>query len=1488
MVKKRNLKKALAAVLAMTMCLSCGITGVAADSGPKEETIYSVTLEDSEYGTLSFRDNDDRVMDFSEGDKVELTVAANEGYVPNGITITDEDGQAVDEIMGTDDTEFSFNMPAANLKVTPAFAEKTSDNKIADQEVSDENAPQFDMSMFSEKELEKLTEQAEENIGTYESSSTDFSPIQTFSLSNGQPDKTAYIVEGEQINYGGWFTHRFTADGQTAYCAEPNVNSPGTGTLTAYEIDNNPLLRTAILCAPGGPLDGKIDGFPHGSIYYDENPSVVDGNRYQNAHAAIAYIYTGDLTGLSSSYSQGIRNMVQLVQNVANNTGNGYGSGYGVDDLSKYTCYIAINGLQDIVWCEESPTGFAQLQKSSANTSITDGNGCYTLEGAQYGVYSDSACANQVATLTTDAAGNSNTVELDAGTYYVKETKAPTGYATDGNTYTINVQSNQTSVLKVSDQPTNDPAAIEIIKIDQETGDMTTQGAASLAGAQFTINFYAGYYDKDTLPEEPTRTWVIETKAATYNDGSIHYITGLANEYKVSGDEFYYVGNNNPVLPLGTVTIEETKAPNGYNLDGAYLQADGSEEIIEGVYVAQIRQQGDMARLQGGNEYSMSDRVIRGDFEFTKKDEENKEAMANIPFEITSNTTGETHKIMTDENGYYSSASSFNPHTQDTNGGKATSGLWFGLNADGENVEVNDEYGALPYDTYTIEELECEANADKNLFKGTLTVSREGFTIDMGTIENPDLFIQTTAKDEESGNHYSLADEEVTIIDEVSYVGLDRGEEYRLVGTIMNKGTNSAVLDKDGNPITSEITFTPKTAEGTEEVEFTFDATDLAGTDVVVFEDLYLGSELVTSHRDINDDGQTIHFPEIGTKAIDSETETNVTKADKEIVLKDTVEYHNLPIGKKFVLEGTLMDKETGEPIKDANGDLVTAETTFTPETSDGIVEVEFKFDGSNLAGQTIVVFEELSRGDKTYAVHTDINSEEQTSYIPKIGTMALDDETGIQNSYADGQITIVDTVEYENLIPGKTYIMTGELIDKATGEVVEARIGTIQDAVTEIPDGAQAVTIPAGESVYIAEGNDSVAPGFYVKGDDGYTAVGSEDVTEIPEELISWSGSYAKDMEGYILDGELHVNEAPKAEMSEDKEKVTAKTTFVPEEANGTVEVTFIFDGTGMEGKTFVVYEDLLMDIGKEEPVSVAEHKDIDDEGQTIYVPEIGTKAEDSETGTHDSMADKEVTIVDHVSYENLIPGKEYEVSGVLMDKETGEALLIDGKEVTAETTFIPEKPSGTVDITFTFDGSVLAGKTIVASETVTYEGRTVAVHADIEDKDQTIYFPEIGTRASDKADGDKQVTAQKNVTITDEVTFKNLTPGTTYKVVGTLMDKSTGKALLINGKEVTAEKEFTPDKATGTVSLDFTFDGTGLGGKDLVVFEKIYTTDTNIEVANHEDIDDEGQTVTMVTPPKGTVQTGDNRTMYAFAGIGIVLLVAAGGAFGYSRKKK
>lgn len=271
--------------------------------------------------------------------------------------------------------------------------------------------------------------------------------------------------------------------------------------------------------------------------------------------------------------------------------------------------------------------------------------------------------------------------------------------------------------------------------------------------------------------------------------------------------------------------------------------------------------------------------------------------------------------------------------------------------------------------------------------------------------------------------------------------------------------------------------------------------------------------------------------------------------------------------------------------------------------------------------------------------------------------------------------------------------------------------------------------------------------------------------------------------------------------------------------------------------------------------------------------IPELGTTA--SIDGKKEVGATEVVTLEDVVEYKHLVPGKEYTVKGVLMDKATGEPLLIDEKEIRSETTFTPDEPSGSVTVEFTFDARYINEETnIVVFESLYSEDKGLATHADIEDVDQTVTvkIPKIGTKAN--IDGKKEFTANGDITIDDIVSYKNLTAGKEYTISGVLMDKSTGKAFLVDGKEVSSEVTFTPETADGEVTVSFTFDGSAITkDTEIVVFETLYRDKT--EIAVHADIDDKDQTVTIHPQPEPEKpQTGDNSNLGFWIGLGAVAL--------------
>ena len=363
-------------------------------------------------------------------------------------------------------------------------------------------------------------------------------------------------------------------------------------------------------------------------------------------------------------------------------------------------------------------------------------------------------------------------------------------------------------------------------------------------------------------------------------------------------------------------------------------------------------------------------------------------------------------------------------------------------------------------------------------------------------------------------------------------------------------------------------------------------------------------------------------------------------------------------------------------------------------------------------------------------------------------------------------------------------------------------------------------------------------------------TVEGEKEVDPLDKVTLTDTVSYTGLVPGkeYRATGVLMDKETGEKLLVDGKE-ITAETVFVPETKNGGVDVTFIFDATGLHGKEIVVFEDLYR-----ENVLLATHADINDEGQTIKVknPEIGTTA--SFEGEKEIDPLDKVTLTDTVSYKDLTPGKEYRVTGVLMDKSNGKELLINGEKVTAEATFVATEASGSVDVTFIFDATGLHGKGIVVFEDLYRENVLLATHEDINDEGQTVKIknPEIGTKAT--ADGKKEITADK-ITITDVVSYKDLTPGKEYKLTGVLMNKATNDKLLIDGKEITAEATFTPKATTGEVEMTFTFDARELTAEtEVVVFEKLYRD--GIEIAVHADIEDEGQTV-KILPLHGSIMT-------------------------------
>lgn len=310
------------------------------------------------------------------------------------------------------------------------------------------------------------------------------------------------------------------------------------------------------------------------------------------------------------------------------------------------------------------------------------------------------------------------------------------------------------------------------------------------------------------------------------------------------------------------------------------------------------------------------------------------------------------------------------------------------------------------------------------------------------------------------------------------------------------------------------------------------------------------------------------------------------------------------------------------------------------------------------------------------------------------------------------------------------------------------------------------------------------------------------------------------------------------------DGNPVTASKTFKPKQRSGEVELQFAFDGSLLAGEDVVAFESLVSG-----GVEVAAHADIDDEGQTVRLVGIGTTATDKADGDKLVTGD-DITIVDEVAYEGLTPGAEYTLEAALMDAETGDPVTVGGKQVAGTATFAPDEADGVQAVELAFDGTGFGGKGVVVFEKLFAAGVQLAAHEDLSDEGQTVTVVEIGTKLTDAEDGD-QVVASGKVKLVDTVEYKGLVPGETYTANGTLVDKSTGEALVdAGGNPVTATAEFAPKAAEGVVEVAFEFDAPHLEeGAALVAFERCLDAKGSV-VAVHEDIDDEGQTVVVDNP--------------------------------------
>jgi len=469
---------------------------------------------------------------------------------------------------------------------------------------------------------------SESASSTYSSDRSLSSPVVTYFEEGGHTSISNGI--GSVWGTGGFWK----VDGHVAFCGEAMYAPPRAGmTLNSAVEVHDDRVRKVIYYAYGYPNNQVSNTFPN------RDQALLAMNEFLSAVASgtsISGSSNGQRYHVAYEMLKGILNLPSPPSDFKVYKAKCPGTGVSWQGI--------VTQNQTLYWGQNEPKGNLTIEKSSSNPSITDNNNCYSLEGAEYGLYNSEADANKdvnrVGTFTIKADGKANTIkDLKAKTYYLKETKAGKGYDLDKKVYPVSIKSGKTEIKKVKDNPQADPVGILLKKRDKETGQDVPQRDAKLEGAEFTVKYYKGDYAEDVDPATqgatPERTWVLKTD----EDG----FTYLQDNYKVSGDEFYYNSTNLPTIPIGTVTLRETKAPEGYKLN-------------DETFIVKVISEGSDEFLSTYQEPIVPEQVIKGKIRIAKKDKDTGKVIqvAGTVFDIYFNGQ-KVSSMTTDETGYATS-----------------------------------------------------------------------------------------------------------------------------------------------------------------------------------------------------------------------------------------------------------------------------------------------------------------------------------------------------------------------------------------------------------------------------------------------------------------------------------------------------------------------------------------------------------------------------------------------------------------------------------------------------------------------------------------------------------------------------------------------------------------------------------------------------------------------------------------------------------------
>ncbi|MBR3138068.1 VaFE repeat-containing surface-anchored protein [Candidatus Saccharibacteria bacterium] len=659
---------------------------------------------------------------------------------------------------------------------------------------------------------------------------------------------------------------------------------------------------------------------------------------------------------------------------------------------------VTLSGASASVSFSNAPKkGKIIISKTDKDLGSCAANGNASLVGTVFDIYNKTggeikyggnkiANGAKIVSKTISAISNNACgVEFDNlpyGKYEVREASVSVGYTIDTPSKEVTLAGDSARLAFTN---TGIKGKVTVNKVDTDTGSCTNSDGLSFAGVRISITnnstnsvYYGGL--------EKKKGDVIATKTMSDGDCDVTFEN----------------------LPYGTYIIKEEATSEGYvlNTEAKTVTIPTNNSVNVSTTVA--------------------NQPIRGDIRFVKMDSNNNVPMRDVLFSISAidenNQILESHIVVSNDEGVVDTSSSFILHSINTNGYDALYdevepfffsgyGTWFGRDKNGASVPVRDTVGALPYGTYLIQELRCGSN----LFctgilnqKKTVTINSANQVVDLGDWDNActKFSLGTTATDAEDGDHYIEISKEAKIIDKIEYC-VKPNTNFVIKGILMDKSTGEPLLI-NGETVESSVDLRSEEDCGETEMEFIFDASELGGKEVVVFETLWYKDDIITRHNDINDLGQTVELISLRTYATNAETGDKLLPLNEDVEIKDTVKYCLKP-GIEYTVKGVLMNKKTGNGVL-VNSEPVEAETVFTPDEACGETEMIFKLNTADLGGVDLVIFESLYIEDELILEHKDINNADET-----VSVMPPAPDTGLFTRLASegaggGQILYVAT----------------------------------------------------------------------------------------------------------------------------------------------------------------------------------------------------------------------------------------------------------------------------------------------------------------------------------------------------------------------------------------------------------------------------------------------------------------------------------------------